>query len=446
MSLAATGDGAPLRALEHLVALAALAPSDVPADARRTALNSMLDTLAVMRAGREEPVAKIVRQFAMAEAGAPAATLAGSPMRVPARTAALANGTIAHALDYDDTHFGHVGHVSVAVLPAALAAGEAVQASALDVLHAFTIGAEAACRIGRHLGRRHYMAGFHQTGTSGAFGATVAAGMLLDLSPAQLRQALSIVSTRASGLKSQFGTMGKPFHAGIAASNGVEAAVLASAGFISADDGYSGPQGFLETHAGEADEEAWAAVPAERFLFADNQYKLHACCHGTHAMIEALLALQDVKADLAEGVITVRTNPRWLSVCDIKKPRTGLELKFSYAALAGAVTNGFATADPAAYTDAAATDVRFMAVAERVDVVGDDAISDTAASVSVKGPTGPVWRQSFDLSAPIDPDLLFAKITRKAETILGDGAEPIVATVMAMGGKDARDLAALVSA
>ena len=77
------------------------------------------------------------------------------------------------------------------------------------------------------LGRKHYERGFHQTATAGAFGATVAAGRLLGLTSEQMRNALSLVGTRASGLKSQFGTMGKPFNAGVAASNGVEAALLA---------------------------------------------------------------------------------------------------------------------------------------------------------------------------------------------------------------------------
>ena len=153
------------------------------------------------------------------------------------RAAALVNGAISHALDYDDTHFAHIGHPSVAVLPAALATAEAVDAPASAVLDALLLGAEASIRVGVALGRPHYDRGFHQTATSGAFGATVAAARVLGLNRETTRHALSLVSTRASGLKSQFGSMGKPYNAGLAAANGVEAAELARRGFLSCDDG-----------------------------------------------------------------------------------------------------------------------------------------------------------------------------------------------------------------
>ena len=159
--------------------------------------------------------------------------------------AALINGAVSHALDYDDTHFSHVGHLSVGIYPAALAAAEDVGATVSDLLAAFVIGAEAAIRIGTVLGAAHYNLGFHQTATAGAFGATVAAGRLYGLSSEQMRAAIGLCATRASGLKSQFGTMGKPYNAGIAASNGIECAQLARLDMTSCDDGLMGPQGFV---------------------------------------------------------------------------------------------------------------------------------------------------------------------------------------------------------
>lgn len=440
MSLASASE--PVRAIDHLVALSQFAPDEVPADARRTAIQSLLDTLVVTRAGLNEPVAQIVRNMALAEAGAPAATLAGATVRVPPRMAALANGATAHALDYDDTHFGHVGHVSVGVFPAALAVAEAVGASAEDMLHAFVLGAEAASRIGRHLGRSHYLAGFHQTSTSGAFGATVAAGVLLGLSQAQLRNAISLVSTRASGLKSQFGTMGKPFHAGLAASNGVEAAILAASGFVSADDGYGGPQGFAATHAAAYDE---TGLTPGRFLFPDVKYKLHACCHGTHAMIEALGSMTADGRDLSGACVALRTNPRWLAVCDIERPRTGLELKFSYRALAGAVLTGFNTADPAAYTDAAANDPDINAIAGRVSVTADERVSDTAAVVTLTLADGETRTSTHDLADPMPDDVLSAKLAAKARAVLGEDAVPILSAVERLAAQDARDIGALLA-
>src|SRR5690606_9935997 len=194
----------------------------------------------------------------------------------PARMAALVNGSTSHALDYDDTHFGHVGHLSVAIYSAALAVAEEMDAPAQALAEAFLCGAEAAIRIGLVLGTAHYNLGFHQTATAGAFGAAVAAGRLLGLDENQMRNAIGLCATRASGLKSQFGTMGKPYNAGVAASNGIEAALLARLGMNSADDGLSGAQGFVETHTDLAGE----APDANGFLFEDNKYKFHACCHG----------------------------------------------------------------------------------------------------------------------------------------------------------------------
>ena len=226
------------------------------------ARRSLYDWFAVTRAGENEPVAKIVRGLVADEGGKEAASVAGLDKMVPARAAALANGAASHALDYDDTHFAHVGHPSVAILPAALAVAEEIDAPASAALDALLIGAEASIRIGMVLGRRHYDRGFHQTATAGAFGATVAAARVMGLTRDETRNALSLIATRASGLKSQFGSMGKPFNAGVAASNGVEAAQLAKRGFVSCDDGVGGPQGFIDAHVDEACEDAaWRRRP-----------------------------------------------------------------------------------------------------------------------------------------------------------------------------------------
>ena len=209
------------------------------------------------------------------------------------------------------------------------------------------------------LGRPHYDRGFHQTATAGAFGATVAAARVIGLAREETRQALSLVATRASGLKSQFGSMGKPFNAGIAAANGVEAAELARRGFVSCEDGVGGPQGFVDAHVDQAFEEAaWASPPPATFLFEDVKHKLHACCHGLHATIEALRLARRTSAldPAAIAAVRIRINPRWLKVCDIKKPRTGLEAKFSYAMVTAMTLNDVETASEAVYTDALCRD------------------------------------------------------------------------------------------
>ena len=432
--------------MDRLLDLAGLRAAEIPASALAFARFSLFDWLICGRAGASQPLSGIIRDYVLEEGGRPVASLFGSDQRVPARAAALANGTISHALDYDDTHFAHVGHPSVGIMPAALAAAQEVGTPASAVAEAFLIGAEASCRIGMVLGRGHYERGFHQTATAGAFGATIAAGRIHGLDRRQMRNALSLVATRASGLKSQFGTMGKPFNAGIAASNGVEAVALARRGFVSADDGVCGPQGFVDTHADDPDDaRGWADPPPGRFVFEDIQYKLHACCHGTHAMIEALAAARGAQGLAADDVAAVElaVNPRWLRVCDIKRPRTGLEVKFSYAWLAGMVLEGVSTASDAAYVDALCEDPRLAALAARVQVAGDEAVADTATRVTLALRGGRRLEVSHDLAARQPTERIAAGLRAKAAGLLGAAAaDDLWTRVAGLDRLSADDLAA----
>jgi 2-methylcitrate dehydratase PrpD len=409
---------------DDVIGLAVKKAGELPASAVALARLSLLDWLVCARAGRNEPVSAKLRRLAEAEAGRPVASLVGGG-RAPSRMAALVNGTASHALDFDDTHFGHIGHLSVGIYPAAAAAGEEVQAPGDAIVEAFLVGAEAAIRIGIVLGAAHYNRGFHQTATAGAFGAAVAAGRLYGLSEAELRAAIGLCATRASGLKSQFGTMGKPYNAGLAASNGIEAALLARLGMNSADDGLSGAQGFVETHTDLAGE----APDANGFLFEDNKYKFHACCHGLHAMIEALLARPaDIGIDDVASLRIVTAN-RWLRVCDIKRPRTGLEVKFSYCWLAGMVLQGVATGSDAAYVDSRASDPVLKGFAERVDVTGSADLTDTQVEVALTLKGGREVALRHDLMQRLPIDALAAKLEDKAIALLGRDGEPIIHAV-----------------
>ena len=398
------------------------------------------------RAGAQQDLSKVIRTYILEDAGRKSATVFGSKSKVPSRAAALVNGTISHALDYDDTHFAHIGHTSVGIYPAALAVGEEVKVRASEIRDAYLLGAEAACRIGMVLGRGHYQKGFHQTATAGAFGATVAAGRLYRLNEKQMRAALSLVATRASGLKSQFGTMGKPFNAGISASNGVEAAALAKRGFMSADDGLGGPQGFVETHAETFDHVTpWQDPPPRKFIFEDVQYKLHACCHGTHAMIEALKRASVSGGDVES--ITVTTHPRWLKVCDIKQPRTGLEVKFSFVHLAAMVAYGVDTSSEKIFTDALAEDAKLIDLAKRVKVATDASYNDTTQSVAIKLKSGQSQSVRHDLSDRVPVFELEAGLRNKAHGLLGRaGAEKLWAGISEIEKLFAADIAKLLNA
>ena len=436
------------RTLDGLLDLTAIPTTAIPPSASAMARLSMFDWFAVALAGANEPVARIVRDLVADEGGKTTASVAGLGIKVPARAAALANGTISHALDYDDTHLAHVGHPSVAILPAALAVAEQVDAPAHRLLEALLIGAEASIRIGMVLGRPHYDRGFHQTATAGAFGATVAAARVLGLSREQTRQALSLVATRASGLKSQFGSMGKPFNAGLAASNGVEAAALAARGFVSCDDGVGGPQGFVDAHVDVAFEDlAWASPAPQTFLFEDIKHKLHACCHGLHAAIEALREAKRARAFGADEVtaVAIHTNPRWLKVCDVKRPRTGLEAKFSYNMVTAMTLCGVDTASDAVYTDALCRDAALTSLWPMVSVTGAETVGDTGAVVRVETKDGRAVEVSHDLGQRLPAEVLERGLRSKASALLGAQAERALWDAVAeLAARSARDFGAIL--
>src|SRR5215475_6491907 len=179
------------------------------------------------------------------QGGAPIATVIGHGVRLPVLLAALVNGAASHALDFDDVNLAMTGHPSVVLLSALIALAEERGSSGQDVMTAFVAGYELQCRLGLLLAPGHYNTlGFHATATVGSFGAAAACAHLLGLDAEKTATALGIAGTQAAGLKSMFGTMCKPLHAGKAAQNGLIGASLAARGFTSRGDVLDCPQGF----------------------------------------------------------------------------------------------------------------------------------------------------------------------------------------------------------
>ena len=388
----------------------AYAQAEVPEDVLEVMRLSVLDWAACGIAGWREGA------FA---AWAATLTSQGPGTRFDGRSAGLAeaalvNGTVSHALDYDDTHFAHIGHPSVAVIPAALAVAEATGASLHQMVDAALVGAEASVALGLWLGRDHYQVGFHQTATAGAFGATGAAGRVLGLTDAQMRHARGLCSTMASGLKSQFGTMGKPLNAGLAARTGVEAALWAQAGMTSAEDGLADPLGFGATHHGAGVEVAFD------WRMGAVSHKFYACCHGLHAALEAV---RDVDLVAAEQV-TVHTHPRWMTVCNQLAPDTGLGAKFSYRHVLAMCAHGYDTGDIAAFTDATAQKPALVAWRDRVDVQPDANLTEIQARVVVDGVA-----HTHDLDAPLPFAARRARLIAKARALVGARADEIAQAI-----------------
>ena len=383
---------------------------------------SMIDWCGVAYAAKEEPVSKIVTKLIDEEQTKGLSRLISNGKEVSAKSAAFVNGTIGHALDYDDTHFLFTGHPTASAFPTALALGEELGSSIDEIMLAYMCGVEISTRLGHILGYSHYNKGFHQTATSGAFGATLVASKLLKLDAQQIENALGIVSTRASGLKSQFGTMGKPFHAGIAASNGIEAAKLSKLGFVSCENGIECNQGFLKTHAwDETMPEAAINGLGQDFLFPEIKYKFHACCHGLHAFLEALDELKTKNNFNPDSIekISIQTQPSWLQVCNIDSPKTGLEAKFSYRLTAAMSLHGVDTGRLDSYNDEICFNEKIVETRDKVEVIPNDKMTNTEALIELKDGTE-IYKNSHDLNNKIENELLQKKILTKSSSLLSD--------------------------
>lgn len=412
---------------------------DLPADARTLVRQCLLDWFAVTLAGAQEPLTHMLAEEAREQGGHPHCTVVGHGFATGSRQAALINGAASHALDYDDVNMSFTGHPTVVLVPALLALAESKGASGAAFMTAFVAGYETMCRVGVATSPGHYALGFHATGTIGTFGAAAACAHLLGLDADDTSVALGIAATQAAGMKSMFGTMCKPLHAGKASADGLLAAQLAARGYTSRSDAIEAVQGFAATHGPDFKPEAALRPPARGLHVLHNLFKYHAACYGTHAAIEATRTLCEQHrlspADVRRVVVRVPANSD--GVCNIAAPRSGLEAKFSLRHTVAMALAGVDTADLASYDDAAIDDPTVLALRERVLVELDPGCDDmTLAEVAIHTTAGAVLRQHHDSGMPAT-DLaaqqarLEAKFRCLAQPLIGDAASNALLNMIA---------------
>ena len=355
-----------------------LTPADVPDGVHAQVRRAALDTIGCMLAGASEPVAAITRAVARAEGGAPLCTVVGTSLRTGLTWAALANGAAGHAHDFDDTNFALMGHPSAPLLAAALACGEAEMADGASVALAYVIGFEIDAALGTMLNPEHYTRGWHATTSIGTLGCAAAAARILRLDAAQTRHALGIAASLASGLKENFGSMTKPYHAGHAARNGVLAAQLAREGLTASDSALEGRQGYAAAFSG-------ATLSPDAFDHLGRRWEIvhsgiavkpYPSCALTHAAIDTLVELREAHRLTAAqiGEVEIGVNRVVPDVLRHARPRSPLERKFSmqFCAAAALVRGAVRLAD---FEDRPVdTDVQH--VMDRVRMVVDPALPD----------------------------------------------------------------------
>jgi 2-methylcitrate dehydratase PrpD len=292
---------------------------------------------------------------------------------------------MAHLQDYDDTHFPTVLHPSAPVWPAVLALAEDCGASGKETLAAFVLGAEVACRLSMSVHPWHYDAGWHITGTSGVFGAVAGAGWLLKLDSTQMTNALGIAGTQASGVREVFGSDTKALHPAKAASNGLQAALLAKAGMTGPDDIIGGRRGFWEVlSAAGHDETQLTGGWGSRWELANNGLKPYANGVVSHPIQDAVIQLRN-KYGLTPGRVTAiraRVHPLVQELMNRANPRRGLEGKFSFQHCAAAALVDGAGHD-AQFTDAKVTDPLIASMRAKVAATVDQALAEDEVYVAI---------------------------------------------------------------
>ena len=340
-----------------------------PALARQRASTAFLDTIGVTLAGASEPASERVRRVVIEEYPGRCRIL-GTSLTASASGAALANGTAAHALDFDDMCFVSLAHPSAPLVAALLAAGETAHASGRVLADAYAIGFEIETRLGPLMNPEHYQRGWHCTSTLGTVGAAAAVSRVMSLSPEAIAHAIAIAASEASGLKENFGTMVKPLHAGLAARNAVLAARLASEGVTASSRAIDGEQGFIAAFAGTSrDAVAACGDLGSRWELVDSgiTVKLYPSCAGTHPALDAMLDLRREHGLTPENVqrIVVDVDAITPTILIYNRPSTGLEGKFSMPfCLAAALVDG--RVDVGTFDDARMNDAAIRAVMERV--------------------------------------------------------------------------------
>ncbi len=306
---------------------------DLPREAVERAKHCFLDGLGVVLAGYPHAAARIVLDYARDLGGHPEATAIGSGLKTTLPLACLVNGTMGHIMDFDDTNWEVRGHLTTVLLPTLLAVGEKIGASGRDVLTAYILGFEAACKIGKGVNPGHYGRGYHSTATIGIFGATAAAGKLLRLSPPELAHAYGIAGSRSAGLRANFGTMTKSLHAGLCAHDAVTAALLARLGYTSNPQILETEWGFGQVMSPEAnfsDPFQGLGDPLD-IISSGVVVKQYPSCARTHTALDAALGLIHENNLNPSEIATIRcgTDDECLKILIYPRPQNGLEAKFS---------------------------------------------------------------------------------------------------------------------
>lgn len=313
----------------------------VPASAIDKAKKPFADTLGAMLSGAASEVAAPLNRYLDSCGASGTSPIVGSSRSACAEAAAMVNGTLGHAMDYDDGISLAPVHPSSVIIAALISGAQGHSGRA--VLEAYATGVEVSVKLALAIGMAHYNHGWHATGTIGVMGAVAALARAGRLDAETIQSALGLAASMASGLRSNFGTMTKPLHAGWAARSAVSAVTLASSGFTARADILEATKGFFSVYGlGKSEPERALETLGSPYVIEvpGLSLKRYACCYASHRPIEGVRALRRQFGFTAADIESVHcaVAPGSLGALIYPRPKTGLEGKFSLEyALAAAI-------------------------------------------------------------------------------------------------------------
>ena len=303
---------------------------DIPPDAVRVAKESCFDCIGVILAGAAQPVGQVIQSYVAEQGGKPEATVLASGLRTSLSNCALANGTMGHALDYDD--FGGFGHPTAVIFPSLMAIGEKLGASGRVLLEAYVLGCELGIALYDTAKQNSLPRGFQTTAMLGRIASAAACSRLMKLDQHKTTMALGIASATSSGLIHNFGTMAEPLHAGLTAKDGLMAAQLAQVGLTAGKQVFEHPLGFTSTMGeGDYDLNGMANSLGNPFRTQESlMIKKYPSCAANHGLTDSILTLMREHDFDYRDVENVEVAQSYVSVGMLYiQPEDELQAKFS---------------------------------------------------------------------------------------------------------------------
>ena len=430
----------------------------------------LLDHISVAANGAATDSARSMQKFVVGMEGSTAFRLPviGTRLEAGLLAAAMANAVAAHSIEYDDVHNASSSHPGVVVFPAALAAARIAGADSARFLLGCIVGYEVMCRVGRAANpRSHYARHFHPTGTTGHFGAAAAASAILGLDVVEAVSALGIAATMAAGSMEFLadGAWTKRLHPAQAARNGVEAALMAQAGYRGTEDGIGGARGFLAGYSSDPDPKQLLAEWGERPLEVSmTSIKAHTCCRYKQGPIDALLAIREAHqldaSDVAAiriGIPSVAVDIIWEPLEVKRRPMSVVDAQFSMP-YGAAVAMARGRAGLPEYDGSLLDDGEIHRLMDSIECIVDADLDLTypvqwRAWAEVTANDGRTFRAEIDdpkgdPTNPLSPEELRAKFDDLTSAVYSlVRRDALAATIEALGGTAEMDeLVALLSA